>query len=116
MAQRLGPLLVIAILFAPLGASGGTPTDPELRGELLRLKDADQAVRDLPLTTDGEERVLSAVDAVRTARLKALLRPMAGRPWRRWARTGRTRLGCWPSMPTRTRRSSAQLRKPWSPW
>lgn len=73
MAQRLGPLLVIAILFAPLGASGGTPTDPELRGELLRLKDADQAVRNLPLTTEGEERVLSAVDAVHTVRLKAIV-------------------------------------------
>lgn len=73
MAQRLGPLLGIAILFAPLAASGGTPTDPELRGELLRMKDADQAVRDLPLTTEGEERVLSAVDAVHTARLKAIV-------------------------------------------
>lgn len=38
MAQRLGPLLVIAIPLAPLGASGGTPADPELRGELLRMK------------------------------------------------------------------------------
>ncbi|MBH1665483.1 DUF6624 domain-containing protein [Stenotrophomonas sp. TWI169] len=64
---------MIAILFAPLGASGGTPADPELRGELLRMKDADQAVRDLPLTTEGEERVLSAVDAVHTARLKAIV-------------------------------------------
>jgi hypothetical protein len=64
---------VIAILFAPLGVSGGTPTDPELRGELLRMKNADQAVRDLPLTTEGEERVLSAVDAVHTARLKAIV-------------------------------------------
>jgi len=73
VAQRLGPLLVIAILFAPLGVSGGTPTDPELRGELLRMKNADQAVRDLPLTTEGEERVLSAVDAVHTARLKAIV-------------------------------------------
>lgn len=73
MAQRLGPLLVIAILFAPPEASGGTPTDPELRGELLRMKDADQAVRDLPLATEGEERVLSAVDAVHTARLKAIV-------------------------------------------
>lgn len=73
MAQRLGPLLVIAILFAPLGVSGGTPTDPELRGELLRMKNADQAVRDLPLITEGEERVLSAVDAVHTARLKAIV-------------------------------------------
>ncbi|WP_447896454.1 DUF6624 domain-containing protein [Stenotrophomonas acidaminiphila] len=73
MAQRLGPLLVITILFAPLGASGGTPTDPELRGELLRMRDADQAVRDLPLTTEGEGRVLSAVDAVHSARLKAIV-------------------------------------------
>ncbi|MEN5289190.1 DUF6624 domain-containing protein [Stenotrophomonas lactitubi] len=73
MAERLGPLLVIAILLAPLGASGGTPTDPELRGELLGMKDADQAVRDLPLTTEGEERVLSAVDGVHTARLKAIV-------------------------------------------
>lgn len=71
MAKRLGPLLGIAILFAPLAASGGTPTDPELRGELLRMKDSDQAVRDLPLTTEGEERVLGADDAVHTARLKA---------------------------------------------
>lgn len=85
MAQRLGPLLVIAILFAPLGASGGTPTDPELRGELLRMKDADQAVRDLPLTTEGEERVLSAVDAVHTARLKAIV---AARGWPTLARVG----------------------------
>ncbi|UXB25617.1 hypothetical protein K7567_07625 [Stenotrophomonas maltophilia] len=37
------------------------------------MKDADQAVRDLPLTTEGEERVLSAVDAVHTARLKAIV-------------------------------------------
>lgn len=73
MTRRFGPLWVIAILFAPLGASGGTPADPELRGELLRMKDADQAVRDLPLTTEGEERVLSAVDAVHTARLKAIV-------------------------------------------
>ena len=73
MTRRFGPLWVIAILFAPLAASGGTPTDPELRGELLRMKDADQAVRDLPLTTEGEERVLSAVDAVHTARLKAIV-------------------------------------------
>lgn len=73
MTRRFGPLWVIAILFAPLAASGGTPTDAELRGELLRMKDADQAVRDLPLTTEGEERVLSAVDAVHTARLKAIV-------------------------------------------
>lgn len=29
--------------------------------------------RDLPLTTEGEERVLSAVDAAHTARLKAIV-------------------------------------------
>lgn len=73
MAERLGPLLVISILFAPLAASGGTPSEPELRAELLRMKHADQAVRDLPLTTEGEERVLSAVDAVHTARLKSII-------------------------------------------
>jgi len=55
VGQRLGPLLVIAILFVALGASGGTTTDPELRGEFLRMKNADQAVRDLPLTTEGEK-------------------------------------------------------------
>lgn len=85
MAQRVCPLLVIAILFAPLGASGGTPTEPELRGELLRMKDAGQAVRDLPLTAEGEEKVLSAVDAVHTARLKCTV---AARGWPTVAQVG----------------------------
>lgn len=78
MAKRLGPLLGIAILFAPLGASGGTPTDPELRGELLRMKDVGQAARDFPLTAEGEERVLRAVDGAHTARLKSTV---AARGW-----------------------------------
>lgn len=85
MAQRVCPLLVIAILFAPLGASGGTPTEPELRGELLRMKDAGQAVRDLSLTAEGEERVHSAVDAVHTARLKSTV---AARGWPTVAQVG----------------------------
>lgn len=73
MAQKLGPLLVTFTLFLSPGASAGEPTDPELRGELLRMKEADQAIRDLPLTTEGEERVLSAVDAVHTAGLKTIV-------------------------------------------
>jgi len=78
-------LVVAATLFAPLGASGGTPTEPELRGELLRMKAADQAVRDLPLTSEGEEKVLSAVDAVHTARLKAIV---AAQGWPTMAQVG----------------------------
>lgn len=85
MAQRVCPLLVIAILFAPLGASGATPTEPELRGELLRMKDAGQAVRDLSLTAEGEERVHSAVDAVHTARLESTV---AARGWPTGAQVG----------------------------
>lgn len=76
MAQRLGPLLVIAILLAPLGASGGASTEP------------DHAVRDLPLTTEGGERVLSAVDAVHIARLKA---SFVARVWRTVAQVGQDR-------------------------
>lgn len=79
MAQRVCPLLVTAILFASLGVSGGAPTEPELRGELLRMKDAGQAVRDLSLTAEGEERVHSAVDEVHTARLKSTV-PARGWP------------------------------------
>ncbi|WP_423164513.1 hypothetical protein [Stenotrophomonas maltophilia] len=85
MAQRLGPLLVISILLAPLGASGGTPTEPELRGELRRMRDAGQAVRDLPLTAEGEERGLRAVDAVHAARLKSTV---AARGWPTVAQVG----------------------------
>lgn len=86
MALRIGRLLVVAAtLFASLEASGGTPTEPALRGELLRMKAADQAVRDLPLTSEGEEKVLSAVDAVHTARLKAIV---AAQGWPTVAQVG----------------------------
>jgi len=49
------------------------------------MKDADQAVRELPLTTEGEARVLSAVDAVHTARLKSTV---AARGWPTGAQVG----------------------------
>ncbi len=78
-------LVVVATLFAPLGASGGTPTEAELREELIRMKTADQAVRDLPLTSEGEEKVLTAVDAVHTARLKAIV---AAQGWPTVAQVG----------------------------
>lgn len=83
--KRFGLLLVAVSLFASSAASGGTPSAPELRGELLRMKKADQAVRALPLTTESEESVLTAVDAVHTARLKAI---MASHGWPTVAQVG----------------------------
>ncbi|WP_312308623.1 DUF6624 domain-containing protein [Stenotrophomonas indicatrix] len=62
-----------AALIWASAAGAASPAAQDLRAELLRMKDADQAVRELPLTTEGEERVLSAVDAVHTARLKAIV-------------------------------------------
>lgn len=65
MAQRLGPSSVTAILFAPLAASGRTLTDPELRGDLSGQR-MPLGSRDLPVTAEGRERMLSATDAVHT--------------------------------------------------
>ncbi|MBA0373882.1 hypothetical protein D7Y38_02620 [Stenotrophomonas maltophilia] len=57
---------MIAILFALPGASSGTPTDPELRGELVRMKNVDESGRDFSMVIESGERVLLAVDAVHT--------------------------------------------------
>ena len=76
---------LVATFFWAIEATALAPTDPDLRAELLRMKQADQAVRDLPLTTEGEERVLTAVDAVHTARLKSIV---AAQGWPTMAQVG----------------------------
>lgn len=73
MAQRHDPSLVIEIPYAPLVASGGTLIDPEPRGGLLRMKEADQAnCKPPPLAIEVGGKALTAVEA---------MRPMGGRPW-----------------------------------
>ncbi len=49
------------------------------------MRDAGQAVRELPLTAEGEERVLRAVDAVHAPRLKSTV---AARGWPTVAQVG----------------------------
>lgn len=60
-------------LLVPASAIGQAVGDPALRDELLRMQEADQAVRSLPLDDPAQVRVLTAVDAANTARLKAII-------------------------------------------
>lgn len=49
------------------------PTSHSLRAELIRMKEADQSARSLRLEDEDEIRVLTAIDAVNTARLKSIV-------------------------------------------
>lgn len=111
MGRQPGSLLVIAILFVPLGASGGTSTEPEPRDEHLRMKDTDQAIRDPSMITEGGGAYW--VPLIRCTPLGwGSSRSMAGRAWHQWPRTGRMQPGCWSSMRTKGRRRSALLQGP----
>lgn len=71
--KRVSAMILLTGALIVAAAKGEAVTDPELREELLRMTEADQAVRALPLASPEEERLLTAVDAVNTARLKAII-------------------------------------------
>ena len=64
---------ILPLALALQHASAQTPANPELRDELLRMQEADQAIRSLDLQAPEEIRVLSAVDTLNTARLKQIV-------------------------------------------
>lgn len=82
--------------------------DTELRAELLRRMEKDQAAIGaagsgaLEAVAAGKEAVLAG----NLSWLKQVIAEVGGRasPW--WARTGRSLPGCWPSTPIVIRRSS----------
>ncbi|WP_058836285.1 DUF6624 domain-containing protein [Luteimonas abyssi] len=71
MKRWFAGLALAALL--PLSATAQSPRLPELRDELLQMRDVDQAVRAGALTTPEEIEAMSAADARHTARLKQIV-------------------------------------------
>jgi hypothetical protein len=72
MKRHLYSIAILSLL-AIQPAVAQSPTNPDLRKELLQMRDADQAVRESDLQTPGEIRALDAADAKHTARLKGII-------------------------------------------